>query len=286
MENMRVESESGVPPLPKPPDGEGEETTAQPSPAVETQPNPTQKSLSVNSGDNDLHGDWILNSKPRRQQKSRDLGHAINAKDASDKKSNSGPKLANKFDSLKSNIVKDSAQTSHSKGPINLEKGPIFSASSTPPKILSRKKRPRKELVFGPIKIVQEEAYKPFMKAIGKYMERHVAFCADREEILGSEEETCADQNDVVVVLLAKSTSNCVKKLPGGIKTVMDVEAVGPNRLRFLDEPKPPDDRTAGTNNMVTEEIGDSMKVQNADATIDIVQGGENARSIHILEAT
>ncbi|KAJ1385334.1 hypothetical protein SESBI_41756 [Sesbania bispinosa] len=39
----------------------------------------------------------------------------------------------------------------------------------------------------------------------------------------------------------AKNGPTQVKTLPGQIQTTMDVVYVGPNRLRFLDEPKPPD---------------------------------------------
>ncbi|KAJ1383082.1 Ribonuclease H domain [Sesbania bispinosa] len=261
---VRVESENGVPPSPKPPDGEGEElapgqeTAAQASPVMETDLTP--KSVSVKSGADDLHGDWIAVTKQRRQQKSRDMGHAVNARDTTVRKGNSGPKLANKFDILKSNNVTYLARGSRSNGPPNSEKGPIFSATKIPPKTLSRKKRPRKEPVFGPIKIVQEESYKPFLDALAKHKQRQDSMCSDQEEEMRNTDDA-RDRRDKGADLVKKSTLSSVGTLLGGVKTTMNVEVVGSNRLRFIDEPKPPNDAADEGQLVSTDDMGESMDV-------------------------
>ncbi|KAJ1387590.1 hypothetical protein SESBI_39859 [Sesbania bispinosa] len=114
--------------------------------------------------------------------------------------------------------------------------------------IIKKKKENKfrgKEVKFNGIESIEGKAnhgvagikphYKPLMQVLAKgeiinaQPTKHVVPQKDAGK--GTSEEN----------LSTSTTQAQVKDFQGGILTLMEVEYVGPNRLRFVDEPKPPD---------------------------------------------
>ncbi|KAJ1414636.1 hypothetical protein SESBI_18573, partial [Sesbania bispinosa] len=200
-------------------------TTNQNTPA-----NPNLKEASANSGIEDLHGDWISVSKPRRGKKSRDWESIIKGKEGISKKGNNDDGGKNRFAALQKAENKDKGVKVASGSYKVADQAPLFTSGQSQPKVWSRKKRQRQEPSFGPIKIFPDEKYKVFLEA--------------RNKDGNQREEPVRGKESAIEAKAQPSSSGAptgVHHLEGNIRTTMDVEVIGPNRLRFIDEPEPPD---------------------------------------------
>ncbi|KAJ1392918.1 hypothetical protein SESBI_35429 [Sesbania bispinosa] len=92
----------------------------------------------------------------------------------------------------------------------------------------SQEKGREKEPTISPIKIVSEETYNKIL----------------RKPLLQPNHDLARPSSALVTPVSAGGKDGgpeSVKALPHGIQTVMNVEVVSANHLRFVEEPKPPD---------------------------------------------
>ncbi|KAJ1405736.1 hypothetical protein SESBI_25649 [Sesbania bispinosa] len=180
-------------------------------------------------------------TKNKREHKLRGKEIKSNGPDSVGDKANHGVEVSkhqvsgNRFSSLKIQDSGNGAAQPFSFGKQDQDSVGPSSNGSGPQKILTRNKRPRKEPVFVQPKIFGDEKYKPLLKGMNQgsdpkaHQERRLA----THKTIGSESPK---------ELPSTSTTKAqVKDFQGGICTLMEVEYVGPNRLRFVDEPKAPD---------------------------------------------
>ncbi|KAJ1392255.1 hypothetical protein SESBI_35997 [Sesbania bispinosa] len=114
--------------------------------------NPSDNQGNIISTDSNLHVDWIVVTKPKRDNKLKakdaKLNGGENVTDKGNQASEQGKKVAsisNKFSLLTSTLGADKGTNSPAAKHVAFQSGPSFVCSPGPKKILTRKKRPRKE---------------------------------------------------------------------------------------------------------------------------------------------
>ncbi|KAJ1385423.1 AcrB/AcrD/AcrF family protein [Sesbania bispinosa] len=115
------------------------------------------------------------------------------------------------------------------------------------PKIWTRKKRQRKEPNFLEIKIVSDDMYEKILpKAALEHFKKGPSM--PKESFVPEDGGHNVTRGGAVVdankTIIGESAQ--VKHLAHGMKTLLEVEVVSPNHLRFVDEPEPPDLRGSG----------------------------------------
>ncbi|KAJ1397798.1 hypothetical protein SESBI_31590 [Sesbania bispinosa] len=255
-------SSEGVPPShipPKPPDGNGVARKIsfrdklmgdkQPEAQVQTvetggssaegaKHNPTiQKGEIV--AEERLHGDWILVTKHKRDPTRKGKDHAINLRGPNVGKDTvpgdqkiQGVDLENKYSNLTSQDGANEGVIFMAKAkesPQNTSPNPFLVG---PSKVWSRKKRPHKEPVLIQPKIFTHDKAQPKVSSANNNVQIakpiNMGVGIQGTGFIGATHQLVKQQH-------------VTKLLPLNIKTTMDVEYVAPNRLRFIEEPKPPD---------------------------------------------
>lgn len=200
--------------------------------AHQSNPNPSRdiKDGCENQALKDLHGEWLSAKNGRKNLKSHQQVNGGIKRDRGDRDSSKKNLENNRFKVL-SNVG-----PSKDMGNIPNSFDPSVEARETP-KVWKKNKRPRNDGKKGPetrgqgkskLQGPNENMAKPEQGPKGK----------------GVMEETCAKW-DVSMHARGSSSKGPEHKIDKGfgIKTTMDVEVVGLNRLRFVDNPKPPDPR-------------------------------------------
>ncbi|KAJ1388165.1 hypothetical protein SESBI_39350 [Sesbania bispinosa] len=205
-----------------------------------------------NTGAEDLHGDWMLVSGNRRSQKShpfkkgnndeRVLNSMTKSDGIEDNKSFDAFQGGNKF---VQNIPKDSRETIDG-----------FTFIAEGPKLLTRKKRPRREHIHIQPTIVSNEKYKAIMERPNTNVSSRKEGLYDTSNITAAKKDRSLPKGDQVgpiikstkeksggVLSARRTTSPTCNSLPYGINTTMHVEVVPPNHLRLLDDNDPPNPR-------------------------------------------
>ncbi|KAJ1410356.1 hypothetical protein SESBI_22093 [Sesbania bispinosa] len=201
-----------------------------------THANPSSKQESVINAKENLHGDWIAVSRLRKENKYRGKDLKTTNKEAeggtSKKVAEKGKKSlesGNRYSSLFQKIENDAV--------------PIFSAEKSSPnasigsgshKMLTRKKRPRKEPTLVQPKIFKDVNSKPISKPEMKATE-------PTETNTKTVVEPSVPSVEEDRTHIASTGPDRIKSFPGQIQTSLDVVYIEPNKLRFVDEPKPPD---------------------------------------------
>ncbi|KAJ1378243.1 hypothetical protein SESBI_48047 [Sesbania bispinosa] len=201
----------------------------------------------TNLGEN-LHGDWIVVSKSRREHKSRGKDAKLNGAEPTarkvgkssilDKKSHD---MKNKFASLGDHSGVDFGKIFKAGKIVSKYVGPSSSSDSGLHKIWTRKKRPRKEPNFFQPKIFNYDASKQVLAPGDNQCAPTDTGSADVDQpTKGGINMKKPTTRDAQLRDSLETSSGPIKNLPHNIQTTMDVVFVGPNRLRFVDEPKPP----------------------------------------------
>ncbi|KAJ1415579.1 hypothetical protein SESBI_18010 [Sesbania bispinosa] len=189
-----------------------------------------------------LHGDWISDTKHKRDPKREGKDQANNlcgsniGKEAVKGDQGSHPiDLENKFSKLTNQVSANDgvifmAQSKEVRNDVSANSNAVG-----PSKVWSRKKRPRKELVFIQPKIFTYNKTQATVQGVGN-------------EAQSSKPKNVGDGNkgpdSVVLTPGSVKHHDGIKNFPHNLKTTMDVEYLAPNRLRFIEEPKPPDPPT------------------------------------------
>ncbi|KAJ1402391.1 hypothetical protein SESBI_28083 [Sesbania bispinosa] len=176
-----------------------------------------------------LHGDWLLVTRNRKQPK-------LKEKIQKQKTVSGKPELAksNRFESFKKDsgatekVDKDKGEAVVFVGNQSESNGPIG------PKVWTKKKRQRKEPSISPIKIVTGETYDKIFSKLN--IPR-----PPQGQVEPINSATIKEPGAAVSNLQNES----ITILPNGFRTMMNVELVSNNCLRFVDEPKPSDMTTA-----------------------------------------
>ncbi|KAJ1385694.1 Reverse transcriptase-like [Sesbania bispinosa] len=182
--------------------------------------------------------------QPQLSQVSRKLrgkGSVSNAKDAhvgktlnANNEENKFNDQGNKFSLLSSQRGKGSNLVFNAASKISVQNVPSSSNISSPLKMLTRKKRPRKEPhIFQPKIVTHATLIAPSSQG------EEPARPTPTSPSLNAKAKI--DSSPSFGPSIAAGDKFQAKSLPSNIQTVMEVEYVGPNRLRFVDEPKPPD---------------------------------------------
>ncbi|KAJ1431881.1 putative structural maintenance of chromosomes protein 6-like [Sesbania bispinosa] len=196
----------------------------------------------------DLYGDWITVTKKKKEHKSRGKDIKSNGTISVEDKTNQGiavvkPHVSgNKFSTLINSQCSDTIQ--------------IFSSEKHDPGSSGH-------IASG------EDKYKPFMKAAGLGEESK----AQKETQLVIPKATA---NELIKNVPSSSKTQAhVKELQGGIRILMEVEYVGPNQLRFVDNPEPPDPTCDEPNRKMddTGSQGSGQPTMGRSSTINMEEG-------------
>ncbi|KAJ1404894.1 hypothetical protein SESBI_26296 [Sesbania bispinosa] len=208
-------------------------------------PNPSLIQVTEDITGKDLYGDWISVSKSRKNPKTRGTDSQPRGKEFVDKKGKLGK---NKFALLISEDNQEPAKEFAITKAIEFAAGPSSIPKDVHKPFLARKKRPRKDTIIPLPKVKSDDFYKPIMAAANQAM--HV----DNHQLQAN-----AKHNGTVPPMTKFAHANeSVKCLQSNIKTTMNVEFVEPNRLRFTDEPEPPDLAQSNMNKDPTKSMQES----------------------------
>ncbi|KAJ1426149.1 hypothetical protein SESBI_10535 [Sesbania bispinosa] len=219
-----------VPPPTKPPDSgapppvhtAAEKETPTPADVVQ-QHSPSALISSEKLGEENLHGDWITVVKHKKQPKSRaKIPSKSGTHDDGSKQAGKVTAMGNKFDALN---LENSVKVGHTSFPVG-KGGPIDNGPSTVnKKRLVRNKRPRANPPIIQPKIC---GAKPNTSLDG----------TTYKSVVCGPGETSKPINPIAGKKVIIDTPQ--KSFPFNIQTSMNVEVVGPNHLRLLDEENKP----------------------------------------------
>ncbi|KAJ1427544.1 hypothetical protein SESBI_09584 [Sesbania bispinosa] len=175
--------------------------------------NPTPPAGTKNHADLDLHGDWMVVNRGKKSQKSRDKAWSKAKKEQGADKGQPDNHESNKFEVLNSGGEVEVGNVASS---TQLEKEEVV--ASGPSKIWTRKKRHRTEPKLVHPVVRSDEGFRPFLDSFAKSLYQKISPTAQQSPSFW-----------------------LPKPLPFGFRTTMPVEVVSHNRLRLVDEDKPPD---------------------------------------------
>ncbi|KAJ1419066.1 hypothetical protein SESBI_15331 [Sesbania bispinosa] len=173
----------------------------------------------ANSREN-LHGDWLLVSRNKRPPKSKAKTVGANdGKELNSRKDNSKISVKNNFEVLHATCKGASTLSNHANQKDTV-KGIIFNVDAS--KIWTRKKRQRKEPTLVMPKFFLVSNSKPIV-----------------DQTLSVPAPCQLPSSSAIDA--ASLTLHGHKHVDHGIQSAMNIEIVGPNHVRFLDDPEPPD---------------------------------------------
>ncbi|KAJ1401160.1 hypothetical protein SESBI_28996 [Sesbania bispinosa] len=231
-----------------PSENAGQVSSESPTSQQQEHANPNSSNVHDAKSDENLHGDWIVVSKFKREKKSKSKNNKVICAVSNSGKNGKATVLERKSNDSSNKFASLGTQSTHDQEPtFTASENLAYSArikttpSTGPPKAWMRKKRPRREPVFFHPNFFNQTTSKTntVLGAPATALEVVGESNAEAGEGIGVNEVD--NKGRIAAHECLENRPEHVRLFPGNIKTHLNVTYVGSNRLRFVDEPKPPD---------------------------------------------